>query len=126
MIQISKLVENLKNRGAVFPLEWRNALKYRGVGPFSMRLLLDQGFINPPVANGTELSTRAIGCLELFNINSKEEAKQRISEGTLGPNIPGCRNYGMKTHKEVCAWVGIPVPIKPKKTITCPHCGKQF
>jgi transcriptional regulator with XRE-family HTH domain len=53
----------------------------------------------------SELSYRTSNIINNFGINDKEEAREALLSGRLGLR---CRNYGVKTHKELCEWAGVP------------------
>ncbi len=56
------------------------------------------------------LSVRAVNVLLNMNIQSRAECLEAIKSGRLQdtkPGMPWLRNYGTKTHKEVCNWLGI-------------------
>lgn len=132
--RLASIIEMLAEDDVTIPLEEYAALKYRNVGRKALSELKQLGLIKESPAS--ELSVRAANCLSNSGIETKEQAKQAIIEGRLKPdkkvwnwNAPiqnrGIRNYGWKTHKEVCKWVGLPEPHKPKRVQICPHCGKD-
>ncbi len=71
------------------------------------------------------LSVRATNCLTNCNLANREEILSAVQRGLLHPTKKDgygpLRNYGKKTHDEVCQWLGVPVLEKPRKR--CPHCG---
>lgn len=90
------------------------------------------------------LSVRSINCLtniipyEILENITPESAldwvRKGISNGMIYPEK--LRNYGWKSHREVCNWAGIKPPRRtpPKKVkliatlnlpMKCPHCGKH-
>lgn len=81
------------------------------------------------------LSTRAINILHNNNLRTKSEVMEAIKSGRLTSkprpwNDPRpaeyyCvqRNYGKKTELELYKWLGLTLPTK--KTLVCPHCGKE-
>ncbi len=76
------------------------------------------------LSNG--LSVRANRCLERAGIPAEKEAvSQALKTGTLWPFLRP-RNYGKKTHEEVCRWAGVDettLPLYAGKRAVCPHCG---
>lgn len=71
------------------------------------------------------LTYRAINICMNLGVCSKEEVKAALEDGLL--KIGRTRNYGWKTHQELCAWAGLPVPTKPKgHPRICPHCKKSL
>lgn len=78
------------------------------------------------------LSTRAFNCLKNFNIESQLEAAIAIKSGRmrpasrkdlrkLWPNYRG--GYGIKTHIEICKWLGLPKEDYEQKKCICSSCG---
>lgn len=59
-------------------------------------------------------------------MNSKKAVRVEILEGRLKP---GCmHNYGLKTHREIMLWVGLPITTgktEKNKIYTCPCCEAQ-
>ena len=132
--RLTSIIEMLAESDVAIPMDEWDALKYRNVGRKALSELKQLGLVKESPAN--ELSCRAANCLNNAGIETKEQARQAIIEGRLKPdkkawnwNAPnqnrGIRNYGWKTHKEVCKWVGLPEPHKPKRVQICPHCGKD-
>lgn len=86
-----------------------------GTGPQRARqIVLLAGFrLKQPPDPWAELSTRARNVLRAEGYDTKEKAIEGIMSGVLHPDatypneIP---NYGRKTHKEVCDWLGIQLP----------------
>lgn len=74
------------------------------------------------------LSVRPVNCLSNCNINSRAEALEAYQSGRLRPGkYP--RNYGLKSHKELAAWLGVPYqkPIPRVYVVkVCPHCGRKL
>ena len=60
------------------------------------------------------LSTRATNCLINFGLTDKESVARAIKSGALYPGviINRYRSYGLKTHIEICKWLGLPDPTK--------------
>lgn len=62
--------------------------------------------------------------------NAGFDTRKKVRDGVLSQKIfPGKypRNYGEKTHREVCQWLGIEVPEKlPRNTCVCPKCKFVF
>lgn len=75
------------------------------------------------------LSVRAVNCLNNIAVTNKKEALSAIQSGRLKP-LRSPRNYGWKTHQEICRWLGLPEPKRPGRKIavskTCPHCGGKL
>jgi len=44
-----------------------------------------------------------------MNVTSREEAMVALKKGLLVPS-KSIRNYGWKSHLEVCKWLGLPKP----------------
>lgn len=56
---------------------------------------------------------------------SKAEVREAIAQGILKPKGHGSpRNYGFKSHRRVCEWVGLPYDPKSIRVLRCPHCSK--
>ena len=53
------------------------------------------------------LSRRVLNCLNHAGISSKEAVFRALDNGRLRPG-GRCRNYGEKSHAELCAWLGFP------------------
>lgn len=57
------------------------------------------------------LSGRLCNVINNLDIKSREEVRLAVISGRLSPKPSArVRNYGKKMEKEVCAWLGIPVP----------------
>ena len=124
--RLRSAVESAVERGYDFPMSSAEALRRHGIGRVGLRILDSLGMIIPPPPDPYEgLTVRAINVLENLNIADKESARKAILEGKLGPqNSLHIRNYGIKAHREVCVWAGLPEPITLAKTcLVCPHCG---
>jgi hypothetical protein len=72
-----------------------------------------------------ELSTRVVNAIMQAGCATKKETKTAILENRLNPGIQ--RNYGCKSHYELCKFLGLvppdPVKKKPPSGIwRCPHC----
>jgi len=84
--------------------------------------------------NFNELSARAGSavvnfCDTLDHDKRKIQIAKAIASGELKPGTRRIRNYGPKTHKELCAWVGLPCPTKIRKTwivLVCDICQSQL
>jgi hypothetical protein len=71
------------------------------------------------------LSVRANNCILAAGIKvEKESVLQAVLTGKLSPHIRP-RNYGKKTHREICRWLRIPESLKPSDVhlAVCPCCG---
>jgi hypothetical protein len=71
------------------------------------------------------LSTRAINCIYWFGIETKDQLLDAIQSYGLYPNKT--RNYGWKTHREICDWLKIDFVEKPKTVWikeVCECCGQ--
>ena len=56
------------------------------------------------------LNVRAANALLNSGIKSRDETLAAFKTGTLHLGIGGPRNYGIKSHKEVAKWLGLPEP----------------
>lgn len=66
---------------------------------------------NPPnEGEFGRLSVRARNTLRASGLHNKEQVRNAVESGALTPNSRGTANYGIKTHREVCEWLGLPVP----------------
>ena len=73
------------------------------------------------------LSVRAANCLNNRNLVTRDQIMEAVKNGTLHPKNRNTRNYGWKSHAEVCKWLGLPEPQKSKPRLTvCPHCGGKL
>jgi hypothetical protein len=71
------------------------------------------------------LNVRAANRLNNLNINSREAALEAFQSGKLTPGRE--RNYGVKSHREVARWLGLPFHETQSRTYAtkqCPHCGE--
>ena len=69
------------------------------------------------------LSARARNCLLCYDYDTREKVLQGVLSGDIRPCAGyqnGLANYGKKTHKEVCDWLGIEL-VQPDKTKPYPH-----
>lgn len=132
--RLQQIKEMMQERGYKIPMSEWEAIGLRGCGRMTLRELIKIGWVTESPAS--ELSSRAAHCLSNVGIETKEQARQAITQGRLKPDKKpwkwnstnedrGVRNYGWKTHKEVCKWAGLPEPQKPKRMQICPHCGKD-
>ena len=53
------------------------------------------------------------------------DGRQWIESKRPGRNLARMRNFGTKSWRIVCEWLGLPVP-EPRHSITCPHCGGKI
>jgi hypothetical protein len=89
------------------PLKKAWALKYRGVGMTAIRFLKAVGLVESDFAELNELSSRTRNLLLNAGIKNKAQAKQVILFGNKNYKNIKIRNYGVKSHEEVCKWLGI-------------------
>jgi len=61
------------------------------------------------------LSIVAGNSLHRIEATSKESVLEAIKERRLAPNVGRPRGYGWKAHEEVCAWLGLPPPIRGRR-----------
>lgn len=125
-----RVIQMLIQENVVLPIPEREVMRYRNVGKLKAGQLIQLGLVIPKIPG---LSTRAANCLLYAGINTKAQAIKAINEGKLTPykepypsKERGVIHYGLKTHREICEWVGIPVTEKIKRVKLCPHCGKKI
>ena len=119
---VKLVTEQTKYKLPAFPDE---LMTLPSVGQKAIQVLHDLGYVRQRDIPFSDLTVRAGSALYDLGIKNKNEARAMIESGRLAPGKR--RNYGDKTHREVCAWVGIKLPAKTKKKIrACPHCGKRI
>jgi hypothetical protein len=69
-----------------------------------------------PTKPANVLSKKALNCLATAGIPVDKEAVRKALETKILRPHSYPRNYGKKTHAEVCRWVGTPQGF-------CPECG---
>ena len=127
--RLQLIKERIHELGYTIPISIFRIKRFRGVGYCTIQELIKIGVVKEYDAD--DLSIRARNCLNSIGIKTKEQAVEAINDGRLHPdNNPikqiAVRNYGWKTHKEVCKWLGLPEPHKAKTVQFCPHCGKHI
>lgn len=131
MEKIESIIKRMESYGAKWPMTPREILRYRGIGPVTIKSLQKMGLVfSGPIEEPNEmygLTTRANECLLRLGIQTKQEAIEAIQSGKLHPKNRSMYNYGWMSHKLVCKWIGLPEPekITGKKRL-CPHCGKNI
>lgn len=107
--RLYSVVARLIGYGVLFPCHFKDAHHYSDK---ITAKLIESGLVYNPYDG---LSSRATYCLMNADVDSKDQVAEAISTGKLNPlpGTTGVRNYGWKTHREVCAWAGLPVP-QPK------------
>lgn len=73
------------------------------------------------------LSVRTRNALHNHGLNSKEEAIAAIKTGSLSHKPGKTRNYGWKSHVELCRLLGLE-PLEKRRCVLirhsiCPKCG---
>ena len=68
------------------------------------------------------LSTRAKNCLVYMSLKTVHEVRLAVCLGVLNPSHACCRNYGLKTHEEVCHKLGI-TPLENCGMYRLKGCG---
>lgn len=64
------------------------------------------------------LSSKSINALNNYGIKNKKQALKAYQDGDLHPSR--MRNYGWKSHQEVCEWLGVEVILEnPEKKEFC-------
>ena len=65
------------------------------------------------------LSVRSANFLQQVGLTDKEEIRAKIQSGQMRPYV-SFRHYGLKTHAEVCRWLGLSEEeANPGLTINC-------
>lgn len=114
------LAEKLEREcGVRFPLGYCQAWKYRGVGRKTLEAWVKMGLIHDGLSG---LSTRAVKCLSHAGLLSRASVRSAIENRKLYPE--SIRNYGIKTHAEVCQFAGIDPSEYRDPPKRCPHCGE--
>lgn len=123
--RLVKVVQKLIDLNVPIPIDEWMVFRYGGIGKKALSELKKLGLV--PDRSIAGLSCRAWVCLDNNGIRTKSEAKAKILSGFLHPDRSiKIRNYGWKTHKEVCKWAGLPEPFPEKRPVICPHCGKDI
>ena len=105
------VIRVLADADSQIPMEAGHAIKFKGIGKRAISQLEQMGLINKSPLSG--LSFRAANCLAGAGIETKDQARKAMVEGRLNPDasrLDRVRNYGLKTHKEVCKWLDSPNP----------------
>jgi hypothetical protein len=87
------------------PLKKEHAIKYRGIGFDAIHAMQELGLVETDqFMELNELRSQTRNILVSLGITNKKKASAAIASGKLGRRV---RNYGVKSHEEVCKWLGV-------------------
>lgn len=80
-MKFNQAIENIKTSSKKLPLEYREAIKYHGVGPVNIQKLIAMGLVKPKPQFRRKWPVTLYMCNDLFGIFTKRQMIKLIADG---------------------------------------------